>query len=144
MNSTSRPRGARTPAEGAPTAALDAQRATYSSESIDLMVETFYGRVRADLLLGPVFERRITDWPSHLARMRAFWRSVLRAESGYHAERGSPLQIHAAMPELTREHYARWLVLFERAATEVFDPAAAAGVVRRAERMAATLGRSQP
>ena len=44
---------------------------------IDVLVETFYQRVRAHPQLGPVFEDRIGDtWGEHLATMKAFWGSV--------------------------------------------------------------------
>jgi hemoglobin len=126
---------------GGPISTLQEARATYTAESIERMVMMFYSEVRADPLIGPIFERRVADWPSHLERMCAFWGSVLRAEPGYRSERGSPLQIHAAMAELDREHFARWLALFERTVSQVFEPTAAAGVVGRAERMAVALGR---
>jgi hemoglobin len=124
--------------------AFEEARATYTAESIERMVTTFYSEVRADPLIGPVFERRVADWPSHLERMCAFWGSVLRAEPGYRSERGSPLQIHAAMAELERDHFVRWLALFERTVSQVFEPTAAAGVIVRAERMAVALGRHLP
>lgn len=113
----------------------------FPPESIERMASGFYAEVRRDPLLGPIFEARVADWPVHLDRMCAFWRSVLRAEPAYRSQRGSPLQIHAAMAELTRDHYARWLALFQRTASEVFEPSAAADVVGRAERMAVALTR---
>ena len=47
------------------------------AEFIDDLVENFYGKIREDDLLGPIFAERIADWPPHLARMKTFWRSVL-------------------------------------------------------------------
>ena len=38
---------------------------------IDALVETFYGQIREDALLGPIFAQRVVDWPAHLARMIA-------------------------------------------------------------------------
>lgn len=43
---------------------------------IERLVDTFYGRVRADDILGPIFAARIKDWGPHLQRMYAFWSSV--------------------------------------------------------------------
>lgn len=40
------------------------------------LVHRFYGKVRNDTLLGPIFAERITDWPPHLERMVTFWSSV--------------------------------------------------------------------
>jgi hemoglobin len=33
---------------------------------IERLVRTFYGKIRKDPLLGPVFETRIADWEPHL------------------------------------------------------------------------------
>src|SRR5947209_7104359 len=43
---------------------------------IETLVRRFYAKVRADALLGPVFEARIADWEPHLKQMCAFWSSV--------------------------------------------------------------------
>ena len=40
---------------------------------IEQLVRAFYARVRADDVLGPIFEARIRDWEPHLAQMFAFW-----------------------------------------------------------------------
>ncbi len=32
------------------------------------VVHAFYGRIREDALLGPIFGRAIADWDRHLAR----------------------------------------------------------------------------
>ena len=76
---------------------------------IDRLVETFYGKIRTDDLLGPIFAERIADWPVHLARMKAFWRSVLH-NSGEFA--GNPMVKHIAIPGLEEHHFAHWLTLF--------------------------------
>ena len=42
-------------------------------EDVRLMVDTFYGEVRKDALLGPIFNQVIQDrWPEHLEKMSAF------------------------------------------------------------------------
>jgi hemoglobin len=41
------------------------------------LVETFYGRIRQDAVLGPIFEARLQGrWDTHLAAMVDFWSSV--------------------------------------------------------------------
>jgi hemoglobin len=116
-------------------------RATFTHEAIERLVSTFYERVREDDLLAPVFADRITDWRVHLGRMNAFWGSVLRAEPGYRADRGSPRELHHALETVTRAHFERWLDLFEQTAREIFEPWAADNVLGRARRMAVTLSR---
>jgi hemoglobin len=76
---------------------------------IDNFVETFYGKIRHDELLGPIFNERIADWPAHLARMKGFWRSVLH-NSGEFA--GNPMLKHMAISGLELRHFSHWLDLF--------------------------------
>ena len=132
---TDRSEGARS----APMVGLDAMRASFTPERIERLISTFYARVREDPDLGPIFADRVSDWPRHLARMNAFWRSVLRAEPAYRAERGTPREIHLGIERATLEHYERWLELFEDVAREIFEPWAAEDVTARARRMAAVL-----
>jgi len=76
---------------------------------IDRLVERFYGKIRQDELLGPIFAERVADWDLHLGRMKQFWRSVLHA-SGEFA--GNPMVKHIAIPGLEERHFAHWLGLF--------------------------------
>ena len=80
-----------------------------NADFISDMVERFYGHVRSDPMLGPIFEDRIDDWPKHLGRMKIFWGSVLH-NSGEYA--GNPMQKHLAIPGLEFAHFERWLELF--------------------------------
>ena len=80
-----------------------------TTDYIDRMVEGFYGSIREDQLLGPIFNERIADWPAHLARMKAFWRSVLHNSGEFS---GNPMIKHIAIPGLEERHFAHWLQLF--------------------------------
>ncbi|NUB16937.1 preprotein translocase, partial [Azospirillum brasilense] len=51
---------------------------------IRTLVHAFYGKVRADAALGPVFDRTITDWEPHLRTMEDFWSSVALLSGRYH------------------------------------------------------------
>lgn len=88
---------------------VEAEAIGVDADHISALVEGFYGKVRQDALLGPIFAERITDWPVHLERMKAFWRSVLHA-SGEFA--GNPMLKHIAIPGLEERHFAHWLGLF--------------------------------
>jgi hemoglobin len=104
---------------------------------IDHFVEAFYGKIREDDLLGPIFQARIADWPAHLARMKAFWRSVLH-NSGEFA--GNPMLKHIAIPGLEPGHFAHWLELFYQTLRDAEgDPAATALVGGRARMIADSL-----
>ena len=50
---------------------------TVTEEDIARLVPRFYARVRADEVLGPIFNRAIGDWPHHLGKLEAFWSSVM-------------------------------------------------------------------
>jgi hemoglobin len=102
---------------------------------IERLVRGFYARVRADPLLGPVFESRIHDWEPHLRRMCAFWSSVALMSGRYH---GSPMARHLPLP-VDAAHFDRWLVLFEETAREVCPGAAEAHFVERARRIAESI-----
>lgn len=105
---------------------------------IDGTVALFYGRARADSLLGPVFRGAVPDaqWNAHLVRIAAFWRKVLRRQPGYE---GNPMRAHVALGVLEKRHFERWLALFEAAAREVCRPEAAEVFVERARLIAASL-----
>ena len=76
---------------------------------IDRFVETFYARIRDDDMLGPIFDARIANWPAHLARMKAFWRSVLHNSGEFS---GNPMLKHMIIPGIGLEHFSHWLDLF--------------------------------
>ncbi|WP_374514471.1 group III truncated hemoglobin [Brevundimonas sp.] len=99
------------------------------------LVDTFYTKVRADPLLGPVFDARISDWEPHLQQMRLFWSSVALMSGVYH---GRPMPRHLPLP-VDAAHFDRWLELFEQTAREVCPPAAAAHFIERARRIAESL-----
>lgn len=99
------------------------------------VVHRFYDRVRADAMLGPIFEARIRDWGPHLDRMVEFWSSVALMTGRYH---GAPLPAHAALP-VGWEHFDRWLALFRATARELCTPEGASHLITRAERIARSL-----
>lgn len=69
----------------------------------------FYDKVRADSVLGPIFNSHIHDWDHHLARLVDFWSSILRGAGRF---TGAPMPKHIALPGLTAGLFQRWLALF--------------------------------
>ena len=116
------------------TAAISAETGI-DEVMIERLVRTFYGAVRQDELIGPVFAARITDWEPHLQRMCGFWSSVALMSGRYH---GQPMEKHLPLP-VDAQHFDRWLALFERTAHEVCPPAAAGHFIDRARRIAQSL-----
>ncbi|MXO58668.1 hypothetical protein GRI89_03815 [Altererythrobacter salegens] len=104
------------------------------ADYIDGFVEAFYGRIREDDLLGPIFAARIADWPPHLARMKAFWRSVLHNSGEFS---GNPMLKHLAIPGLNLSHFSRWLDLFYATLREAEPTSEATALVGERARMIA-------
>lgn len=101
---------------------------------ISSMVETFYAAIREDDLLGPIFEQTIDDWPTHLERMKRFWRSILHNSGEFS---GNPMARHKAIPGLGHHHFARWLDLFYANLRSLTPDPRAQGLVAERARMIA-------
>lgn len=101
------------------------------------LVGQFYAEVRADQLLGPVFNGAISDWPEHLQRLAAFWSSVMLSTVRY---KGQPLPAHLRhQDEITPAMFERWLSLWQVCAERCLAPAAAGAVIAKAHRIAQSL-----
>ena len=112
----------------------EAHRIGINASFIDHIVEAFYAKIREDNLLGPIFAERVSDWPPHLARMKAFWRSVLHNSGEFS---GNPMLKHLAIPGLHLEHFERWLNLFYKTLREAESHPAATELVGARARMIA-------
>ncbi len=121
---------------------MTAERPRFDSinpAAIAAVVERFYGEVRHDSVLGPIFARHVQDWTPHMLRMQAFWRSVLlRTGEFERSPRGAPPHLHAAIEGITADHFARWLTLFSK----VLSTTLAAGPADDWEQRARGIGRS--
>ena len=114
-----------------------AEAAGVDAAYISTLVESFYGRIRDDALLGPIFAERIHDWPVHLEQMKRFWRSILHNSGEF---TGSPMQKHIAIPSLEASHFAHWLELFYATLRDIEpDPRATELVAARARAIADSL-----
>ena len=104
-----------------------------TKEDIERLVNTFYGRVRADELLGPIFNSVIGDhWETHLPKMYAFWGMSLFGEGGY---RGNAVQKHVEIDKhftLEQLHFDRWISLWR----EMIDSLYAGPVAEDAKKKA--------
>ncbi|MEO6320054.1 MAG: group III truncated hemoglobin [Polaromonas sp.] len=67
--------------------------------------------MRQDEVLGPLFNRHVKNWNTHLPTMVDFWSSALRGTARF---RGSPMPKHVSLPCLTIELFQRWLLLFRQ------------------------------
>jgi hemoglobin len=104
------------------------------------LVDGFYAAVRADDVLGPIFDDIAqTDWAVHLPKMYDFWDTVLFGRSAF---RGNPLAVHldlAARVPLTDREFGRWLTLFQQQIDALFKGPVADEAKLRARRIAAVM-----
>mgnify|MGYP000014324520 CR=1 FL=1 len=102
-------------------------------EDIQLMVDTFYGKVQEDELLQGIFNGIIRDkWEQHLEKMYRFWQTVLLKEHSYY---GAPFAPHATMP-IDAKHFERWEQLFSETIDAHFEGEKADEAKWRAGKMA--------
>jgi|SRR5665213_569558 len=98
------------------------------------LVDNFYGKIRTDPVLGPIFASVIgEDWGPHLAKMRAFWSTVILASRTY---KGNPMMAHMNLPQLKWEQFDRWLKLWRETTAEVCGEPVASLFVQKAETIA--------
>jgi hemoglobin len=80
-----------------------------TTDDVRLLVDEFYGAIRADALLNPIFtDVAQVDWAEHLPKMYAFWNGLILGVPGY---AGRPFPPHTVLP-VGREHFQRWVALF--------------------------------
>lgn len=110
-------------------------------EDVQLLVNEFYIKVRADKLLGPIFNEMITDWDSHLAHLTTFWEtSLFIGRTLEHKYIGNPLQAHEKVDEafdnsITELHFGVWLNLWYATIDQHFEGEIADNAKRRARKM---------
>jgi Truncated hemoglobins len=108
-----------------------------TEEMIHDVVHTFYGQIRVDPALGPIFNRVIAgEWDTHLAKMCDFWSSVLLMTGRF---KGAPMVAHARIPDIRPTHFARWLHVFRQVSERLCPPEAAALFVAKSEMIAQSL-----
>ncbi|TCV19627.1 hemoglobin [Sphingobacterium alimentarium] len=102
-------------------------------EDVQRMVNTFYGKIREDDMLGIIFNQNIQDrWPQHLDKMYRFWQTILLEEYTYD---GRPFPPHAHLP-IGKVHFDQWLSLFEETVHALFEGPKADEAIWRAKKMA--------
>jgi hemoglobin len=105
-------------------------------QDIELLINTFYDRVKQDDVIGYIFHQIIgEDWSHHLPIMYSFWETVILNKASY---RGNPIQKHIEVDKKTtlkQEHYDRWLLLWEQTVNDLFSGETAEHIKSRAMMM---------
>jgi len=100
---------------------------------IQLLVDSFYSKIRNDEQLGSIFNGIIKNrWPEHLEKMYRFWQTILLDDQTYF---GSPFVPHAKMP-VDKSHFEQWIKLFSETVDENFAGEKAEQAKWQGQRMA--------
>lgn len=107
-----------------------------SLEDIELLVNSFYSKVRKDETIGYVFnEVARVNWETHLPVMHRFWETVLFGKASF---KGNPIAKHMALhtkTPLTDQHFSQWLYLWKATVDELFTGKMAESAKSKAELM---------
>tara|TARA_R110002167_G_scaffold61543_3_gene173622 strand:+ start:1456 stop:1845 length:390 start_codon:yes stop_codon:yes gene_type:complete len=108
---------------------------------VRLLVETFYGKIRIDAILGPIFNNIISDWEAHYEVLTDFWETQLFLKRKYH---GNPITVHQAVDDamnhsITSEHFGLWLNVWFATIDELFQGDTAWIAKNRAQKMSTML-----
>ena len=110
---------------------------TITRDNVRQLVDAFYGRVREDELLGPVFLKALgEDWTAHLERLSEFWSTIVLGTRSFH---GNVYGTHMQLNGIEPAHFRRWLDLFEQSANELFEKEQAGQFMDMARRVASSL-----
>ncbi len=113
------------------------KHASITRAAVRDLVDQFYGKVRDDELLGPVFYLALgDDWGPHLDKLTEFWSTIVLGTRSFH---GNVYGTHMALADIEPEHFQRWLGLFEETVHQLFEPADADPFLTMAHRVASSL-----
>jgi hemoglobin len=89
---------------------------------IQLLVDSFYDKVKADEIIGYIFTDVIqVHWEKHFPIMYKFWENTLFYTGSYE---GNPMELHKHLNRvlpLTAEHFKQWTMLFTQTVDELFE-----------------------
>lgn len=94
-------------------------------DGIATLLRHFYADVRQHAVLGPIFNSRIHDWPSHLLKIGEFWALQTGGPSRYAGGFG---RAHLSLG-LQHEHFGFWLGLWEHNCKAHLPPAEAGEMI---------------
>jgi hemoglobin len=108
-----------------------------NKDDIKLMVDTFYGKVQENEILGFIFnDIAEVDWDTHLPHMYNFWAGILFGENEF---RGQPMYKHIMLSKKTKmgdTQFAEWLRLFGETVLDLFEGPRADEAIARSQMIA--------
>ena len=108
-------------------------------KDIELLVNTFYAKIRKDNMLGDIFNNHIAEdkWPEHLSKLTGFWETNLFAIPKF---KGNPTEKHIHVDthsdyEIEQRYFGHWIQLWFETIDELFIGELADKVKNAARRM---------
>ena len=94
-------------------------------DDISKLVNLFYAKIRENELLGPIFNRHISEqqWPEHLDKLTDFWETNLFGIAKF---KGNPTAKHINVDKqmqhsIEQTHFGVWLQLWFETIDQLFD-----------------------
>ena len=110
-------------------------------DDVALLVNQFYKKVRANDVLGPIFNSAISDWDTHLDHLTTFWESSLFMGRALQKKyKGNPLEAHIKVDKannnsINEHHFGVWLNLWFKTLDSLFSGEITENAKRRARKM---------
>ncbi len=107
-----------------------------STQDIQLLVNTFYDKVKTSEIGFFFNEIAAVNWEKHLPKMYIFWQSVLFADVKFD---GNPMGAHFPINQkvaMEKHHFETWLNLWKATIDELFSGEIAESAKNKAENIA--------
>lgn len=109
-------------------------------KDIELVVNSFYEKVKVDPVIGYFFKDVVkVDWDKHLPRMYDFWENVIFNTGNYE---GNPMAQHQNLHQksaMSKAHFDHWLALFTGTVDQLFEGEKAQQIKQRATSIATVM-----
>jgi hemoglobin len=111
-----------------------------SRTDIELLMNTFYNKVKRDDTIGYIFnDIAKVNWDHHIPIICDFWETILLGATSY---RNNAMAIHYTLNRkepFQQKHFDRWLQLFNETTDELFSGAIATMAKTRAKSIASLM-----
>jgi hemoglobin len=111
-----------------------------SRADIELLMNTFYDKVKKDNTIGYIFnEVARVDWDHHIPIICDFWETILLGATSY---RNNAMGVHYALNRkepFQKKHFDRWLSLFNETIDSLFSGTIATMAKKRAQSIASLM-----
>lgn len=92
-----------------------------SSNEIKMVIDTFYEKVRADEMIGFIFnDIAKVDWEHHMPIMYTFWESTVFGTGTYTRNAMTPHFVLQDKVKFTAAYFERWVFLFVTTVDELY------------------------